>query len=212
MSTSAIAPTGPLRAGPGGTLDGMASTPSPDVILVARIQAGDDRALGEIYDQHSALVHGLARRVTGDEYLAQDVTQEVFAYLWETPERVDLERGSLRTFLAMVAHRRAVDEVRRRARRVRVETSGVPEPAVAGPEGEVVAALTEGWRDERLAAGLDALPVEQRTALELAYYGGLTYKQVAQRLGVPEGTAKSRLRSGMLRLRTFLGDDVREAI
>lgn len=174
--------------------------------------AGDERALGEVYDQHASLVYGLARRVTWDEQAAQDVTQEVFAYLWETPDRVDLSRGSLRTFLATVTHRRAVDEVRRRGRRARIEATASPETVADGPESEVTETLTASWRDARLRAGLDALTADQRRALELAYYDGLTYKQVAQRLGVPEGTAKSRLRQGMLRLRTLLGDEVREAM
>src|SRR5207249_2789415 len=90
-----------------------------DAVLLARLQAGDDDALGAIYDVHADLVYGVARRVTRDEQLARDITQEVFTYLWELPGRVDLLRGSLRSYLAVVAHRRAVDEVRRCERRTR---------------------------------------------------------------------------------------------
>jgi RNA polymerase sigma factor (sigma-70 family) len=185
---------------------------SPDAVLVARIQAGDDSALGAAYDLHAALVHGVARRVTRDDQLARDITQDVFTYLWEMPDRVDLMRGSLRSFLAVIAHRRAVDEVRRSERRVRIEAASAPADVADGPEPEVVEASTHAWRRKRLADGLAALPEEQRTALELAYYDGLTYKQVALKLDIPEGTAKSRLRLAMTRLRAVLGDEVRAAI
>jgi RNA polymerase sigma-70 factor (ECF subfamily) len=183
-----------------------------DALLVGRICAGDDRALAAVYDQHAGLVYGLARRVTRDEQLARDVTQEVFSYLWEMPGRVDLARGSLRSYLAMLAHRRAVDEVRRHEARARAETAAaVPEPQ-DGPETRVVDAATQTWRKKHLSALLDLLPAEQRAAVRLAYYDGLTYVQVAEALGIPEGTAKTRLRSALARLRTLLTDEAREAI
>jgi RNA polymerase sigma-70 factor, ECF subfamily len=183
-----------------------------DALLVERIRAGDDRALAAIYDQHAGLVYGLACRVARDEQLARDVTQEVFTHLWEMPDRVDLSRGSLRTYLAMLAHRRAVDEVRRHEARSRAETaSALPEPE-EGPETRVVDAATHTWRKKHLIALLGMLPAEQRTAVQLAYYDGLTYVEVAKALGIPEGTAKSRLRSALARLRTLLTDEAREAI
>jgi RNA polymerase sigma-70 factor, ECF subfamily len=185
---------------------------SLDAVVLARIQAGDDVALGAVYDQHAGLVFGLARRVTRDEQLARDITQDVFAYLWELPGRVDLARGSLRSYLAVVTHRRAVDEVRRNERRKRTEAA-VPVVATEdGPEAGVVDAATQEWSKGRLASGLAQLPEEQRAAVELAYYDGLTYKQVAQALGIPEGTAKSRLRLAMARLRALLGDEMRATI
>ena len=185
-----------------------------DVALLARIQAGDDRALRIIYDLHADLVYGVARRVTRDEHLARDIVQDVFTYLWELPGRVDLLRGSLRAYLAVVAHRRAVDEVRRGERRKRTESSAAAEFVLteAGPEDGVSEASAQDWRKRRLAAGMAQLPPEQRAALELAYYDGLTYTQVAKALGIPEGTAKSRLRLAMGRLRAVLGDEMRSAI
>jgi RNA polymerase sigma-70 factor (ECF subfamily) len=183
-----------------------------DEALVARIRAGDDRALAVVYAEHSDLVYGLARRVTRDEQLARDVTQEVFAHLWELPTRVDLTRGSLRSYLAVLAHRRAVDEVRRSERRARLEAAVAPSAEEDGPEHGVVETLTGSWRSERLAAALAELPADQRSAVELAYYDGLTYTQVARVLGIPEGTAKSRLRLAMSRLRARLGDEMRAAI
>jgi RNA polymerase sigma-70 factor (ECF subfamily) len=183
-----------------------------DALLVERIEAGDDRALAAVYDQHAGLVYGLARRVARDEQLARDVTQEVFTYLWEMPDRVDLSRGSLRAYLAMLAHRRAVDEVRRHEARSRAETAAaLPEPE-DGPETGVVDAAARTWRKKHLAALLGMLPAEQRAAVQLAYYDGLTYGQVAKALGIPEGTAKSRLRAALARLRTLLTDEAREAI
>jgi RNA polymerase sigma-70 factor, ECF subfamily len=183
-----------------------------DALLVERIRAGDEQALAAIYDQHAGLVYGLARRVARDEQLARDVTQEVFTYLWEMPDRVDLTRGSLRSYLAMLAHRRAVDEVRRHEARSRAESAAaLPEPE-DGPETRVVDAATRTWRQRHLTALLDMLPAEQRAAVQLAYYDGLTYVQVAKALEIPEGTAKTRLRSALARLRTLLTDEAREAI
>jgi RNA polymerase sigma-70 factor, ECF subfamily len=183
-----------------------------DALLVERIRAGDDRALATVYDQHAGLVYGLARRVARDEQLARDVTQEVFTYLWEMPDRVDLSRGSLRTYLAMLAHRRAVDEVRRHEARFRAETaSAVPEPQ-DGPETHVVDAATQVWRKKHLTALLAMLSADQRAAVQLAYYDGLTYVQVAKALGIPEGTAKTRLRSALARLGALLTEEAREAI
>jgi len=181
-------------------------------VLLARVIAGDESALGLIYDQHAGLVYGLARRVTRDEHLAQDITQEVFSYLWELPERVDLARGSLRSYLAVVAHRRAVDEVRRSERRSRTESTLAFADREEGPETEVVQTAAADWGKQRLASVLEQLPDEQRAAICLAYYDGLTYTQVARALGIPEGTAKSRLRLGLGRLRTLLGDELRTAM
>jgi RNA polymerase sigma-70 factor (ECF subfamily) len=183
-----------------------------DAALLARIRAGDQYALGTVYDRHVGLVYGLARRVTRDEHLAQDIAQEVFAYLWELPDRVDLERGSLRSYLAVVAHRRAVDEVRRSERRSRTESAHATPDVEHGPETEIVDAAAQAWGKQRLAAVLDQLPEDQRTAIGLAYYEGQTYVQVAQTLGIPEGTAKSRLRLALARLRTLLDEELRTAI
>ncbi|MBO0801691.1 MAG: sigma-70 family RNA polymerase sigma factor [Nocardiopsaceae bacterium] len=188
-------------------------TPSDrDALLVTRVQAGDDSALAAVYDEHAGLVYGLARRVTRDEELARDITQEVFAYLWEKPDRIDLSRGSLRAYLAVLAHRRAVDEVRRHEARSRAETAAGPPEDEAGPETSVVAEAARSWGEKHLSRTLGMLPAEQREAVQLAYYEGLTYVQVARELGIPEGTAKYRLRAALARLRTLLTDEAREAI
>lgn len=185
-----------------------------DALLVERIRAGDEQALAAVYDEHAGMVYGLARRVARDEQIARDITQEVFTYLWELPDRVDLTRGSLRTYLAVITHRRAVDEVRRHEARSRAETaSAVREPDLEeGPEARVVDAAAQDWRRKRVTALLGMLSADQRAAIRLAYYDGLTYVQVAKALGIPEGTAKTRLRSALARLRTLLADEAREAI
>jgi len=201
-----------LTSPPPRSLPAVVAGAAHDGALLARIAAGDDRALAAVYDAHADLVFGLARRVTRDEQLARDVTQEVFVHLWQSPSRVDLGRGSLRSYLAVLAHRRAVDEVRRSERRARLEAAGGPATEQEGPEPGVVEALTCSWRAQRLAAALAELPAEQRAAIELAYYDGLTYTQVARVLGIPAGTAKSRLRLALTRLRTRLGDEMRAAI
>ena len=183
-----------------------------DALLMERIRAGDDQALAAVYDQHAGAVYGLARRVAQDEQLACDVTQEVFTYLWEMPHRVDLSRGSLRTYLTLLAHRRAVDEVRRRRTRSRAETA----PAQPEPEDEpgtgAIDRATATWRTRPVTVLLGMLPAEQRAAVQLAYYDGLTYVQVAKALGIPEETAKSQLRTALASLRTLLAEEAREAI
>ncbi len=194
------------------SVSSVSAAASPDELLLARIRAGDEDALAAAYDLHAGLVFGLARRVTRDEQLAREITQDVFAYLWELPGRVDPSRGSLRSYLAVVTHRRAVDEIRRNERRVRIEASTAIAEHAEGPEASVVDATAAVWGRDKLTAALNALPEEQRRAVELAYYDGLTYKQVASVLSIPEGTAKSRLRLAIGRLRTLLGDELRTAI
>jgi RNA polymerase sigma-70 factor (ECF subfamily) len=182
-----------------------------DDVLLARVRAGDDRALGIVYDRHGGMVHGLARRVTGDDQLACDITQDVFVYLWEQPDRIDLSLGSLRSFLGVVTHRRAVDAVRRAVRRGRAEGDAFrraeePEPL----DEQIVAAGARAWCSERIAEALDQLPVEQCAAVVLAYFDGHPYTEVARLLDIPEGTAKSRIRLGLARVRALVGDELQE--
>jgi RNA polymerase sigma-70 factor (ECF subfamily) len=168
-----------------------------------RLVSGDETALGEAYDQYASFVYGLALRVIGDTRASEDVSQDVFVSLWEQPAAFDPTRGSLRTWLGTLAHRRAVDYVRREeARRRRGERDAAR--AVGAPDvEELVAAMIAA---EHVRAALDRLPGEQRRAIELAYFRGKTYRQVAEVLGIPEGTAKSRLRLGLRRIAEALED------
>jgi RNA polymerase sigma-70 factor (ECF subfamily) len=167
----------------------------------ARILLGDGSALQEVYDQFASFVYGLAARVIGDPTAAEDVCQDVFVSFWERPAAFDPERGSLRTWLGTLTHRRAVDHIRReesrRRRAERDRARAVPTPDVEEMATALVAA-------ERVRAALADLPGEQQRAIQLAYFGGRTYRQVAAELGIPEGTAKSRLRLGLRRIAEVL--------
>lgn len=178
---------------------GAAST---DQRLAARLCAGDESALAEIYDRYSALVYGIALRTTRDRSAAEDVTQEAFAQVWEHAARFDAQRGSLRAWVATLAHHRSVDHVRR-------ETSRSKALAPAGrslnPSAEDEAIL--GLMAERVRAAVDLLPEPQRDVVRLAYYEGHSLVQAATKLGVPEGTAKSRMRLALVRLSSSLSGE-----
>ena len=182
-----------------------------DQLLVARLAAGDQHALEMAYDRHRTMVHGIARRVAADEEIAGEVTQDVFVHLWEAPHRVDLTRGSLRSYLGVLAHRRAVDAVRRAARRERAEQAAsttlphAPQRTFDEEIAEVDALL---WCSGRLLEALDDLPSEQREVVRLTYFEGRTFKEVAELLGIPEGTAKSRVRLAIGRVRAATADDL----
>jgi RNA polymerase sigma factor (sigma-70 family) len=168
----------------------------------SRLAAGDETALGEVYDQYSSFVFGLAKRVIGDPRAAEDVSQEVFLHLWQHADAFDPDRGSLRTWLGTLTHRRAVDHVRREeARRRRAQREASRRPASIPDVDEMAVALVTA---ERVRAALDVLPPEQRECIDLAYFGGRTYREVAESLGIPEGTAKSRLRLGLRRVAEVL--------
>ena len=161
-----------------------------------RLIAGDERALSELYAQYGSFVYGLASRVTSNRTAAQDVTQEVFARVWEQPERFDPRRGSLRAWLGTLTHHRSVDFVRREeAARRRAQREGD-----IGATIDIEEMATSLAVAERVRLAVDALPAEQRDAIRLAYFGGRTYRQVAEELGIPEGTAKSRLRIALKRV------------
>ena len=162
-----------------------------------RLVAGDEGALNEIYDQFSSFVYGLALRVIGDARAAEDVSQDVFVTVWERPDAFDPDRGSLRTWLGTLAHRRAVDHVRREEARRRRGIKDAARPETTPDVEEMAMALVTA---ERVRSALATLPDEQRRAIQLAYFGGKTYRQVAEVLGIPEGTAKSRLRLGLRRI------------
>jgi RNA polymerase sigma-70 factor (ECF subfamily) len=165
--------------------------------VVERVVAGDDRALHEVYDQYASFVYGLALRVIGDARASEDVSQDVFVTFWERPTAFDPARGNLRTWLGMVTHRRAVDHIRREvARRRRAERDAARAVSMPDVEEMATALLTA----ERVRAALAVLPEAQRRAVHLAYFGGQTYREVAQTLGIPEGTAKSRLRLALRRI------------
>ena len=181
----------------------LADARGRDRLLVARIAAGDDDAIAELYDQYGALVFGVAAALVGHDR-ASDICQEVFLQLWDRPDRFDPDRGSLRTFLAMLARRRSVDLLRRRGRQAGREKRAARGAPAASPDIEEAAmAVIDA---ERVRGALGLLPPDQRQAIELAYFEGLTFRQVAAATGVAEGTAKSRLRLALARLQKALSD------
>ena len=181
----------------------VSPTGPSDASLIARICVGDERALQTIYERYSPLVYGLSRRVTGSTAFAEEVTQEVFVYLWQNPDRFDADRGTLRAFLGALAHRRSVDEVRRNTRRAAREDR-VGGDATNLDVLEVSDDIERSQTAERVRAAVTSLPEQQREAVLLAYFGGCTFREVAERLGIPEGTAKSRLRLGLGKLAVLL--------
>ena len=173
--------------------------------LARRLCAGDDHALTELYDTYSAFVFGLALRVIGDRTAAEDVTQDVFVGFWSQPDRFDPDRGSLRAFLGTLAHRRAVDLIRSEESRKRREDKTAAEPTFTSEvDDDAMRSVTA----RTVRAAVASLPAPQRQALELAYFDGHTYRQVALRLGIPEGTAKSRLRLGLHRIAELLDPEL----
>lgn len=177
-----------------------------DAALAVGVARWREEALAEVYRRNAGAVFGLARRLLVDEALAEEVTQEVFVGFWEHPERYDPARGSLRAFLLAVTHGRAVDllrsELSRRAREQRAR-------AVAGPDFEQE--IVELMANEQVRQALNRLPPAERSAIELAYFGGHTYREVATIQNEPEGTVKSRIRSGLRRLESELAHLVQGA-
>jgi RNA polymerase sigma-70 factor (ECF subfamily) len=163
--------------------------------LLRRLMTGDHAALGVFYDRYAGLVNGLALRILRDSSEAEDVVQEVFVQVWRQAAKFDPARGTPEAWLCTMARTRALDRLRRR-------TSRREEPSETAP-GESAAPRNEEALAVRKA--LDGLSSDQRTALELAYYEGLTQSEIAERLGEPLGTIKTRIRTAMIRLKDVLG-------
>jgi RNA polymerase sigma factor (sigma-70 family) len=183
-----------------------ANTGSSDDELRRRLIDGDETALGRVYDVYGPLVYGLAVKVTGNRAAAEDVLQEVILDLWLHPDTFDPALGTLRRWLATLAHRRSVDWVRREEAGLRrlgraLRDRAVPcvTPATDTEETALSAVIAVHVR-----SAVASLPAPQRRAVHLAYYEGQTYREVADTLGIPEGTAKSRLRMGLHRLSVIL--------
>ena len=170
-----------------------------DAELASGVAARDRSSLELLFKEHGAAVKGVAWRVLRDESLAEDIVQETFVTFWDSPEKYDPSRGTIRTFLLTIAHRKAVDVVRSEVARSRREEKP-PDPVHVDVEEEV-------WtRDlsDTVRNALNSLAEGEREAITMAYYGGLSYVQVAERLDLPEGTVKSRIRAGMKKLSVAL--------
>jgi RNA polymerase sigma-70 factor, ECF subfamily len=173
-----------------------------DAQLVTAVGRYSEVALAEVYRRHGGVVFGLARRVLGNAAEAEDVTQEVFLRLWNEPARFDPSRGSLRSYLLAQSHARSVDVIRSQNSRRARESSDAMKTARA--EYHLESEVWDLTVAHQVAQALATLPAEERRAIELAYFEGRTYVEVAEILHQPEGTVKSRIRNGMRRMRIAL--------
>ena len=187
----------------GGAVTVPVTADSRDQDLAARLVDGDESALRDVYRLYSPAVFGLATRVLANETIAEDVTQEVFVRLWERPERFDPCRGTLRSFLLSMTHSRAVERVRYEEAMRRRHRTEFSKPAPA-PETDPAGMLADRDAAAAVRRALEGLPPNERVPIELAYYEGLSYREVALRLEEPEGTVKYRIRVGMQKMRAAL--------
>jgi RNA polymerase sigma factor (sigma-70 family) len=175
-----------------------------DESLLAHVARGDGDALGQLYDRFGRVAYGLALRVLRDERLAEDAVQEAFLAVWRQAASFRPERAKAQTWVLTFVHRRAVDLVRREERRRTDPLEPEAEPAT----GSAAEAAELRSRREAVQRALLQLPEEQRRPIELAYYGGLSQSELAERLGEPLGTIKSRMFTGLKRLRDLLGTEI----
>ena len=178
-------------------------TDDPLAVLLRRAGRGDQAAFAELYDSLSPLVHGVVLKVVRDPAQSEEVTQEVFVVLWRLAARFDVTRGSVTSWVATVAHRRAIDRVRSEQSsrdRVARQVSNI-----VRDYDDVSDEVESKFERVRVRRALERLTGVQREAVELAYFGGHTYREVAVLLEVAEGTVKTRIRDGMIRLRDELG-------
>jgi RNA polymerase sigma factor (sigma-70 family) len=173
-----------------------------DEALLEAVAGNDEAALGELYDRFGRVAYGLALRIVRDASLAEDAVQEAFLQVWRGAGSYRPERAKASTWLLTFVHRRAVDLVRREERRRADPVEALPDPAGPGADEEAA----RGSRRQVVQTALQALPAEQRQAIELAYYGGLTQSELADRLGQPLGTIKSRMFTGLQRLHALLDE------
>ncbi|MBG6057151.1 RNA polymerase sigma-70 factor (ECF subfamily) [Cryobacterium sp. MP_M3] len=180
------------------------SAPASKEELLGRVAQGDEAAFGDLYDQMAPRVLGLVKRLLVDHAQSEEVTQEIFLEIWQSASRYEAARGGASTWILTMAHRRAVDRIRSsQAGRDRDTKIGIRDLAVEYDNvSETVETRIEHERVEKAMSRLTEL---QRQAISLAYYGGLSHSEVAERLHIPLGTVKTRLRDGMIRLRDELG-------
>lgn len=179
-----------------------------DAALLARIVDRDERAVEALYARYSGPLYALALQVTRADRFAQEVVQEVFATIWKDAARYDPARGALAPWLFTLARHKSIDLVRRE-QNIRKRTENVDLELKVAPD-DVDRAAWQNIRRQRVRAAMAELTEAQRVALDLAFFAGLTHVEVAERLGIPLGTAKTRIRSALLKLREHLGDSLSE--
>ena len=166
-----------------------------DLAIVTGLKTGDQGALAELYDRYSSVVYSVALRVLGETGSAEDVMQEVFLQLWRNPGAFDASRGSLASWLAVITRNRAIDSLRKR----RPETD--IEDVVLSVEPDMTGDVERGRVAEKVRGVLGSMATAQRTALEMAYWQGMSHSEIAEKTGEPLGTIKTRIRAGLMALR-----------
>jgi RNA polymerase sigma-70 factor (ECF subfamily) len=172
-----------------------AKTVSPDLALVSAIRSGDQNAMASLYDRYSPVVYSVALRVLGDTAAAEDIQQDVFLQLWRNPGAFDASRGNLGAWLAVITRNRAIDALRKR----RPETD--PEDVVLSVVPDMAGEADRSRVAEKVRGVLGTMPASQRSALEMAYFEGMTHTEIAAKTGEPLGTIKTRIRTGLIALR-----------
>ena len=168
---------------------------SPDLALVTALKSGDQSAVAQLYDRYSSIVYAVALRVLGETAAAEDVMQEVFLQLWRNPGAFDSARGSLGAWLSVITRNRAIDSLRKR----RPETD--LEDVVVSVAPDLASDADRARAAEKVRGVLGAMPSAQRTALEMAYFEGMSHSEIASKTGEPLGTIKTRIRAGLMMLR-----------
>jgi RNA polymerase sigma-70 factor (ECF subfamily) len=184
-----------------------APSDEPDPVVLDRIAAGDLRALEVLYDRYEKMAYSLALRITTETSAAEDVVQDAFLGAWRNAGLYVPGRGSVKTWLLSIVHHRAIDAIRRRR-----PTSELPDrddaPPIGGTVPDVWPEVAANLDRTAVHAALGGLPEVQRVAIQLAYFGGLTQTEIANRTGAPLGTVKSRMRLGLLALRRALAGEI----
>jgi len=180
---------------------GLASTqPQPslsDAEIIARIYSGDESAMAQLYDLYSHVVYAVALRVLSDSSAAEDILQDVFVQLWRNPQAFNASRGSLAAWLAVIARNRAIDQLRKK----RPAAEAVDLDTVVSANLDLQNTAERKQTIEKVRGVLASMPAEQRAALEMAFFEGLTHAEIAGKTGQPLGTVKTRIRSGLLAVR-----------
>ncbi len=176
-----------------------------EAALLARMVNGDEAALRALYDRLSALAYGVALRIASNRDAAEDAVQEAFLRVWRRADRFDASRGRARPWFLRLVRNVAIDQRRSRIVRDRAETEKTLDVSERVPTEQPDDVASRSERATRLRAALEQLlPAEQRRAIEIAYFEGLSHSEIAEREGMPLGTVKTRIRDGVLRLRAFL--------
>lgn len=200
MNTALVPNTSPIRNRV------ILSRPRPDNAvdeqILARMRQGDDWAMSLLYDRYARLVFSLALRVLSDRDAAEEMVQEVFIKVWRRAGDFDPERAKLSTWIARIAHNQAIDEWRRRSHRPSLASP--PQNESSADTVLPIDAVVADWDHQKIVRALGRIPHEQRQVIEMAYWDGLTHKEIAEKLGEPMGTVKTRIRRGMQKLKVLL--------